>query len=204
MKIKISNLTKSYGNISVLKNLNLELDDCQPWCLMSPSGSGKTTLLRLLLGLEQPNSGEICFLDYQINPRIPSHVSKRLPRFSAVFQENRLCEAFSPIDNVMIAAGPKARPDRIRKELSLLLPADSLDRPVCTFSGGMKRRTAICRAMAAPSQAVILDEPFTGLDEDTRNEVIHYVLERLEGRMLITATHHKEEADLLRGKIVNL
>ena len=82
MKIKISHLSKSYDGTPVLNDLNLELDERQPWCLMSPSGSGKTTLLRLLLGLEQPDHGEICFLENET-------VLKQPPRFSAVFQENR-------------------------------------------------------------------------------------------------------------------
>ncbi len=197
MKIKISHLSKSYDGTPVLNDLNLELDERQPWCLMSPSGSGKTTLLRLLLGLEQPDHGEICFLENET-------VLKQPPRFSAVFQENRLCEAFSPTENLVLGAQKGISRQELRRELSLLLPEDCLDRPVYTFSGGMKRRVAICRAMTAPSRIVVMDEPFTGLDADMRKNVIRYVLDRLEGRMLVAATHQREEVELLGGRVVEL
>lgn len=197
MKIKISNLSKSYDGTPVLAGLNLELDDEQPWCLMSPSGSGKTTLFRLLLGLERPDEGEISFLEDE-------HPLRQPPRFSAVFQENRLCEAFSPIDNLALGAQKGVLREALKKELSLLLPEDCLDRPVYTFSGGMKRRVAICRAMVSPSRIIVMDEPFTGLDAEMRKKVIRYVLKRLNGRMLVAATHQREEAELLGGRVVEL
>ena len=197
MKIEISNLTKSYQEKVVLNHLNLTLTDEQPICLMSPSGSGKTTFLRLLLGLEQPDRGEIRFFDGQDSPLLR-------PRFSAVFQENRLCEAFSPVENVRIAAGAPYDAKAAREELLQLIPKDCLNQPVYTFSGGMKRRTAICRAMIAPSRIVLMDEPFTGLDEKTRNLVIRYVLGRLNGRMLVVATHQEVEAERLGGRVVNV
>ena len=84
MRIQISNLSKSYGGTCVLSRLNLELDSRQPWCLMSPSGSGKTTLLRLLLGLEQPDEGEILILGDEDRPKAGQAKGIR-PRFSAVF-----------------------------------------------------------------------------------------------------------------------
>lgn len=197
MKIKISNLSKAYNRTSVLDGLNLELDDRQPWCLMSPSGSGKTTLLRLLLGLEQPDQGQISFLEN-------GAVLNQPPRFSAVFQENRLCEAFSPVDNLALAAQRTVSREKLQRELALLLPKDCLTQPVYTFSGGMKRRTAICRAMVAPSHIIVMDEPFTGLDAEMRGQVIRYVLNRLEGRLLVAATHQAEEVELLGGRVVRL
>ena len=117
MKIKISNLSKAYNRTPVLDGLNLELDDRKPWCLMSPSGSGKTTLLRLLLGLEQPDQGQISFLEN-------GAVLNQPPRFSAVFQENRLCEAFSPVDNLALAAQRTVSREKLQRELALLLPKD--------------------------------------------------------------------------------
>ena len=68
----------------------------------------------------------------------------------------------------------------------------------------MKRRTAICRAMIAPSKIVVMDEPFTGLDANTRERTIRYVLNRLDGRMLVAATHQAEEAKMLGGRILCL
>lgn len=204
MKIEISSLCKSFDGKMVLNGLNLTLTDEQPWCLMSPSGSGKTTLLRLILGLTKPDFGEISYWNEKGRMENP-------PRFSAVFQEDRLCEGFSPVENLMLAIGGGGRSAKaaslraaLEQELSQLLPPDCLNRPVCTFSGGMKRRTAICRAMISPSQIVLMDEPFTGLDTHTREMVIRYVLNRLEGRLLAVATHQAEEVKLLGGRVAKL
>ena len=72
------------------------------------------------------------------------------------------------------------------------------------MSGGMKRRTAVCRAMIAPSDAVILDEPFTGLDDETRRQVIAYIKSRQRGRLLIVSTHQEEDVALLDGELVRM
>ena len=158
------------------------------YCLMAPSGAGKTTLLRILLGLEKPDSGQV---------QIPSPVT-------AVFQENRLCDAFSPLDNVLMAAGKSLDRQTAYSELCRLLPEEAILRPSSTLSGGMKRRVAIARALLAPSQAIIMDEPFTGLDEETKQTVIDYVKEKTAGKLLLITTHQEEEAAALGGQIVRI
>lgn len=186
--ISVEHICKSYGSLNVLEDLSLELSSRSVCCLMGPSGTGKTTLLRLIMGLEAPDSGLIRFSG-----------TKQRPRFSAVFQENRLCEAFSPEENIRLVTGRTMPPAQIRQELSIILPEESLSRPVFTLSGGMKRRTAVCRAMVAPSDVVIMDEPFTGLDEETKSQTIAYIKSRLHGRLLLLSTHQEEDVDLLGG-----
>ncbi len=88
-QITIEHLYKSFGSLSVLEDVSLTLESGRAYCLMGASGSGKTTLLRILLGLEKADSGRI-----RIQPEQP---------LRAVFQEDRLCEAFTPLDNVMLA-----------------------------------------------------------------------------------------------------
>lgn len=185
--ISIEHLCKSYDSLKVLDHLSLEFSSVSPCCLMGPSGTGKTTLLRLIMGLEHPDSGTIRFSGLD-----------RSPRFSAVFQEDRLCESFSPVENIRLAAGRLSQ-EKILKELSSILPAESLNRPVFTLSGGMKRRTAICRAMVSSSDIVIMDEPFTGLDEETKRQTINYIKSRLNGRLLLLSTHQEEDVLLLGG-----
>lgn len=198
MELKIQGLSKYFNGQAVLQDLNMELSGSQPVCLMSPSGSGKTTLLRILMGLETADGGSIRWMDG----------GRELPassiRFSAVFQEDRLCEAFDPVENVRMAAGRALTRDEARAELSILLPPSCLDRPVCTFSGGMKRRTAICRAILAPSQVILMDEPFTGLDEDNRRRAIRYIRQKIGGRMLVVTTHLREDVRLLGGRAVGM
>ena len=198
MEIIIRDLSKSYGGRPVLSGLNMTFTSQSPCCLMSPSGSGKTTLFRILMGLETADSGSIHFTD-DTGRTLPGR-----PGFSVVFQENRLCEAFAPLENVRMTAGRSLPPEQIRKEMALLLPEESLDRPVSTLSGGMKRRTALCRAILTPSSVLLMDEPFTGLDDAMRRQVIRYLLDRLEGRLLLLSTHSQEDVSLLGGKCFRL
>lgn len=190
MKIITSHLTKAYGPLKVLEDLNLEFTDHCPYCLMGPSGTGKTTLFRLILGLENPDSGRILFPDGG--------------RLTAVFQEDRLCESFTPIENITMAAHKTLTPAEAATELSRLLPSESLTRPVSTLSGGMKRRTAICRALLSPSDGILMDEPFTGLDEQTKHTVIQYIQEKASGKLLLISTHHPEDIPLLGAALITL
>ena len=198
MEIIIQNLSKSYEGRPVLSGLNITFTSQSPCCLMSPSGSGKTTLFRILMGLETADSGSIHFTD-DTGRTLPGR-----PGFSVVFQEDRLCEAFTPLENVRMTAGRSLPPEQIRKEMALLLPEESLDRPVSTLSGGMKRRTALCRAILTPSSVLLMDEPFTGLDDAMRRQVIRYLLDRLAGRLLLLSTHSQEDVSLLGGKCFRL
>ena len=197
MEIIIQDLCKSYGALTVLSHLDLHFTSARPCCLMSPSGSGKTTLFRILMGLEQADGGSLRFTEN-------GHPLSKRPRISAVFQEDRLCEAFTPLENVRMAAGCALSAGQIRKEMALLLPEESLDRPVFTLSGGMKRRTALCRAVLTPCEILLMDEPFTGLDSGTRSQAIRYILDRLKGRLLLIATHSEEDVSLLGGEILHL
>lgn len=189
--LTIRNLSKSYGNLTVWSGLNLTFHSDTVYCLMSPSGSGKTTLFRILLGLEQPDEGDITM------------TPKQKLRLTAVFQEDRLCEAFSPIDNILLTAGRFLSRSQAAQELCRLLPEESITRPVSTLSGGMKRRTAIIRAMLTPSCGILMDEPFTGLDDATKDHVIRYIREKTNGRLLIVATHQQEDAEALGGVLLH-
>ncbi|MCC8183032.1 MAG: ATP-binding cassette domain-containing protein [Clostridiales bacterium] len=182
-------LCKRYGPLTVLDRVSLSFPAGACVAIMAPSGSGKTTLFRLLAGLEAPDEGRLLGFDQS--------------KIAMVFQEDRLCGHLSPVTNVALV---QPRPDRaaIRRELETILPSGCLDRPVNTLSGGMKRRAAIVRAMLAPSDVLLLDEPFTGLDEENRENVIRFVRERQKGRLLLMTTHLREEAAALGAEIVRL
>lgn len=190
--ISICKLSKSYGELPVLKEVSAELAAGARYCLMGVSGRGKTTLLRLILGLEEMDEGEIHFSE-----------GKR-PHFSVVFQEDRLCEAFSPVENIRLVMGTRCTEREIKEELRGILPEESFQRPVRTLSGGMKRRVAIVRAMMAESEVVLMDEPFTGLDEENRKKVIDYICRNLKGRTLLVTTHREEDVELLGAVRIQL
>lgn len=188
--VSLLHVSKSFGNHPVLSDLSLTLEPGKIYCLMAPSGRGKTTLLRLLMGLELPDDGSI---------------TRPQPfRISAVFQEDRLFEFLTSVKNVRLACEKSAFFPMSERLLKELLEEDALYRPVSGLSGGMKRRVAVARALAAPSDLLLMDEPFSGLDDDTRNRVIQVILRYRNGRTLLIVTHQEEDAAKLGGSILRL
>lgn len=180
MSIRIQNLTKSFGELRVLENLDLTIEEHGCTCLMGPSGCGKTTLLNIIMGFEQPDSGVIDGVEGPI---------------AAVFQENRLCESFDSVQNVLLVRRDNNRNEAVKLLSALgLKETESLNKPVRELSGGMARRVAIARSLAAESSLVILDEPFKGLDEETKLSVMQSVKQYTEGKTLLLVTHDISEA----------
>lgn len=196
MPLHIQNIRKSYNGIPVLQDLTLDLEDGGIYCLMAPSGAGKTTLLRILMGLETADSGRIYYED-AAGREIPA------PAAAAVFQEDRLCPGLSAGKNIQLVH-PGCTEEELRRELLALLPADSLKKPVSEFSGGMRRRVSLLRAMLSDGQLLLMDEPFNGLDAETKEQAIQYVLSRRRGRTLLFTTHLEEECEALQAVRLSL
>lgn len=177
-EIKISALSKRYSTHIVFKNFHCNFLP-QKWnCIIGPSGAGKTTLLRILMGLEG-YQGKITGIEGK--------------KFSCVFQENRLCEEFSGIENVKMVTNKKTDPKKILHELRQLGLADDANLPASQYSGGMKRRLAIARALVVKYDILILDEPFRELDQNTYQRVLNYVEKKAMGKTVILSTHNPYE-----------
>ena len=188
MLISCYHLSKSYGGQKVLQDLNLQIDsqsDQRDLLLLGPSGVGKTTLLRILAGLEQPDSGHI---DITMGEAATAGAPLRI---GMVFQEDRLLESLDAIANVTAISSMISRA-RAASELEKLLPAEALTKPVRELSGGMRRRVALVRALLPSSDLLLMDEPFTGLDDATRQQVIAYLFSMKGRRPLVLATHETE------------
>lgn len=177
----LEHVEKRYGDKVVLRDFSARFPGGECTCIMGPSGCGKTTLLRLILGLETPDGGQI--------------LGRSFP-MAAVFQENRLFEDFSALSNVTAVCPKERRPEAARHLMALGL-GESLHAPVRTLSGGMKRRVAVARAVLAPGEVLVLDEPFTGLDRDTKAAVLAYLKNHTQGRTLLLVTHDPAERDAL-------
>lgn len=189
--IKIEDLTKGYGQALVLKDLSAVFEDGGRYALMGKSGIGKTTLLRLIMGLEAADKGSIRFFP------------KERPSFSVVFQEDRLFEKCDAITN--ICAATKGLSKNEAKEALRYIASDIDERTSCrSLSGGQKRRVAVIRALLHPSDIVIMDEPFSGLDKEARRLTAEFIDKRLQGRTLLISTHDREEAELLSCELMFL
>lgn len=190
--IVISNLSKSFDGVPVLRDLSLTVERTGVTALMGASGCGKTTLCSLLLGLEKPDAGEIR------NP---------YTAVSCAFQDPRLLPWLSAEENVMLVLKglPKAEKRRIaRSMLSPLGLADALKKRPSELSGGMQQRVSLARAFVAPHELLILDEPFRGLDEKNKCEVLKMIVSLSETRPVLLVTHDRSDADALGARVVTL
>ena len=179
---KVENLTVQYGGTAVLENFSAEFPDGGVTAVSGRSGCGKTTLLAVLLGLLRPDGGTVSGF--------------RQP--SAVFQEDRLLPFLSAEKNIAVTAGCT---EAEAGEALLSVGFDAADRGKRAFelSGGMARRVAIVRAMLAPGDAVLLDEPCKGLDERTRAQVVRFACENRRGRTMVVVTHDPRDAEALHA-----
>ena len=187
--MEIKNISKSYGEKRVLENVSLVIDDGEAVVISGLSGRGKTTFLRILMGLIKPDGGEIIGAPEKI---------------SAVFQEDRLPNEFSVLNCVRMTAPRGVGKEIIAEHLTELGLADYVAKPVSELSGGMKRRVAICRAVLAAADTVYMDEPFTGLDLETKIKVIEYIKKHCVGKTLVVVSHNDEDAELLSAKKIRL
>ena len=171
-----------YGGTAVLENFSAEFPDGGVTAVSGRSGCGKTPLLAVLLGRLRPDGGTVSGF--------------RQP--SAVFQEDRLLPFLSAEKNIAVTAGCT---EAEAGEALLSVGFDAADRGKRAFelSGGMARRVAIVRAMLAPGDAVLLDEPFKGLDERTRAQVVRFVCENRRGRTMVVVTHDPRDAEALHA-----
>ena len=168
MTIQLQDICKTIQGREVLKDIQWEIgsDDC--WLLAGPSGSGKTMLLRIILGLEKPDRGSVNLLgDYKyasVNAGV-------------VFQEDRLCEQFSAIENVAMV-NERLSETVAKEELVKFLPEERLSIPVCELNPVERRLVVMIRACIIPSDLLLLDEPFRGMDDALRSRAIAYIRDK--------------------------
>ena len=207
MSIEIKNINKSFDgrgkNLSVLENINLNIDDGELVCLLGPSGCGKTTLLRLIAGLDYPTSGEII-----ANGEL---VEKPSGDRAVIFQQYSLFPWLTVLQNVTfgleMSGGSKEEnvkaAERYLESVGLLDFKDSYPHEL---SGGMKQRVAIIRSLLNHSPILLMDEPFSALDMQNRHKLQEQLIgvwKRFENT-IVFVTHDVDEAVYLADKIVLL
>jgi len=187
MSIQLANVSKHFGEQSVLNNLSLLLPEKGAVGVFGPSGCGKTTLLRLLAGLDKPDDGLITGLNVN--------------RISMVFQEDRLLPWLTVLENIALVLPDRPQADAWLVKVRL---AGCAGQYPAELSGGMKRRLALARALARNSELLILDEPFTGMDEQLKSEMLELIRQESEQRLVILVSHDREDLAALTDQIIYL
>lgn len=186
--IKLDNITISYGGAPVLEALSLYIPRSAHIALMGPSGCGKSSLLHGIAGLIAPAAGSVK-LDTE--------------RIAFVFQEPRLLPARTALQNVnAVLADKKATLPDAAKWLDAVGLSDAKAKYPSELSGGMAQRVNIARALAYDADLLLLDEPFKGLDEARKAELMALITEHAKGKTLVLATHDRTEADALCGTVL--
>lgn len=182
MTITVNNLSKSFGENKVIDNLSFNIDEGKITTLMGKSGCGKTTFGHLLLGILKPDAGTIEGLSDK--------------SIAAVFQEDRLCEQLSAIGNIQLVLKKNKPTSEILKQFSEVgLSENTILKRVSHLSGGQKRRVSILRAIVADRDFICLDEPFKGLDKETKQSTMNYVKKHIVGKSVLFITHDELEAE---------
>ena len=187
--LTIEHLTKQFGEKTLFRDLCLTVEG--PAVLWAPSGWGKTTLLRILMGLDTPTAGRV----------------QGVSRAAAVFQEDRLCPQLTALQNVtlVLPGSEKQYKGQIEADFQQLgMDTAALALPAARLSGGQKRRTALLRALWAPSDTLLLDEPFTGMDPDTLAAAAALLRTRCGTEPVLLATHDREANRLLGWPVIEL
>jgi ABC-2 type transport system ATP-binding protein len=201
--IEMKDLCKTFGSFQAVDHLTLTVQQGEIFGLLGPNGSGKTTTINMISGLSIPTSGEVDVLGYDVR-----HNARQVRQvLGAVPQETALYEELSAWTNMdfhadLFGIPRKEKKERITKLLELVQLLDRKDSRVSTFSGGMKRRLALGRALLHDPQLIYLDEPTLGVDVQARRVIWDYILSlRDQGKTVLITTNYLEEAQALCDRV---
>jgi NitT/TauT family transport system ATP-binding protein len=207
--IRIENVSMAYADRKgknakiVLRDVDIRIEENEFVCLIGPSGCGKTTLLNLIAGFERPVSGTLTYRGEQITG--PSYER------GVVFQEYSLLPWMNVLRNVEFGLEGKEKDRSVRektakKYLSMVGLSDIWDHRPDLLSGGMKQRVAIARTLAMEPDVLLMEEPFSALDEQTRGKLDREILEiwKRNRRTVVFVTHNVDEALMLATRIIML
>lgn len=188
MTIEVENVCLKADGRDILKDISWEISSDDTWLLTGPSGSGKSALISIIIGMLKPTSGRVRLLgDYKYD-RVNAGV---------VFQEDRLIENLTAAENVSVIR-PESSPAVASEELEKFLDKESINISVSALNPVQRRITAIVRACSVPSDIILLDEPFRGMDEGTRKKAFSYIKEVAGHKGIVISTSDPEGLPPLR------
>lgn len=207
--IKINNIHKSFGNLHVLKGLDLEINKGEIISLVGPSGAGKSTLLHIIGTLDKPDKGKVLYEDKDILTFSDKKIADfRNKNIGFIFQFHHLLAEFTALENVCIpayiAGCSKAKAEKRAMELlELLSLSKRASHKPSELSGGEQQRVAVARALINNPKVLLADEPSGNLDSENANE-LHNLFFDLRDKLNITCvivTHNEEFADMADRKL---
>ncbi len=200
--IEVKNIQKSFGDLHVLKGINLYVKKGEIVAIIGKSGAGKTTLLQIIGTLDQPDQGQVIINGIDVFALKDKELARfRNHHIGFIFQFHQLLPEFTALENVMIPAmiaGEKDAQQRAEKLLSDLGLSDRMSHKPNELSGGEKQRVAVARAMMMAPDVILADEPSGSLDESNKKE-LHKLLLELRNKYnqtIIIVTHDKELASI--------
>jgi len=212
--IEVDDLVKSYGDVDAVRGVSFSVPPGEVFGFLGPNGAGKSTTINMLCTLAEPTSGTARVSGFDVvaqRDAVRRHIG-------LVFQDPTLDSHLTAEQNLRLHADlygidPGVIPARMDQMLAMVGLADRRDKPVMTFSGGMKRRLEIARGLMHSPRVLFLDEPTIGLDPQTRSSIWGYIhaLQETEGTTIFMTTHYMDEAEFCdriaimdRGEIVVL
>ena len=202
--ITISNITKSFGSLQVLKGIDLHINKGEIVSIVGPSGAGKTTLLQIIGTLDRPDTGSVCVDGIDTSRLSTKKLSDfRNQHLGFVFQFHQLLPEFTAIENIMIPAyiagvSPKQAKKRAKELLDFMGLADRASHKPNELSGGEKQRVAVARALVNNPAVILADEPSGSLDSKNKEELhkLFFDLRDQFGQTFVIVTHDETLASI--------
>lgn len=200
--LELKNIEKSFDNVNVLNHVNFSVEDGEIVSILGSSGSGKTTLLNIILGITQPDSGEIFFDTHDI-----TKVFMENRGFNIVFQDYALFPNLNAYDNIVYGLRNRpniSTPEEVQELVELLGLKEHLNKNIEQLSGGQKQRVALARTLVMKPKILLLDEPLSALDGVIKESIKDKIKQIAKEYHLTTiiVTHDPEEALSLSDKVM--
>ncbi|USL11080.1 ABC transporter ATP-binding protein [Bacillus bombysepticus] len=201
--IECAGITKKFGDFKALDTINLDINAGEIFGLLGPNGSGKTTLINSITGLSQPTEGNtyIYGIDSVINTNKARELIGMVPQETAIYMK------LTAYENLAFHAdyynvSNKVKEQRIKEVLDIVQLYDRRHDRAGNYSGGMKRRLLLARAMLTDPKIIIMDEPTLGVDVQARNAIWNQILElKMQGKTILLTTNVMEEAEYLCDRL---
>lgn len=200
MELLVNNISKSFKNIIILKDVNLCFKSGKIYCFYGKNGSGKSVLLKIICGLYKPDNGEILFdnKNYNLNNMFA-------PNLRALIEKPSFFPNLSGFENLKLLANiqNKITDDEILDALKKVNLFDDKDKKYSKYSLGMKQKLGIAQVIMEDPSIIILDEPFNGIDVESTEKIINIIKElKRKNKLIIITTHDKDELNMLSDETI--